>query len=84
MRDALLAGTDESPGEVIYFQGRQFKAVRGMGSLGAMAAGSADRYSLGDVKVREKFVEIVGRSISPEINTLNSSEYSAMCSGAWP
>lgn len=56
MLGSLLAGTDESPGEVIYFQGRQFKAVRGMGSLGAMAAGSADRYAQGDVKAREKFV----------------------------
>ena len=56
MLGSLLAGTDESPGEVIYFQGRQFKAVRGMGSLGAMAAGSADRYAQGGVKQRDKFV----------------------------
>jgi IMP dehydrogenase len=55
MLGSLLAGTDESPGEVIYFQGRQFKAVRGMGSLGAMAQGSADRYAQGDVR-RDKFV----------------------------
>jgi IMP dehydrogenase len=56
MLGSLLAGTDESPGEVVYLQGRQFKTVRGMGSLGAMAAGSADRYAQGDVKSREKFV----------------------------
>lgn len=40
----LLAGTEESPGEVIIFQGRSFKVYRGMGSLGAMVAGSSDRY----------------------------------------
>ena len=41
---AAIAGTDESPGEVILYQGRSFKSYRGMGSLGAMARGSADRY----------------------------------------
>ena len=56
MLGSLFAGTEESPGEVLYFQGRQFKAVRGMGSLGAMVDGSADRYAQGDVKVRDKFV----------------------------
>ncbi len=44
MVGSMLAGTDESPGEVILFQGRSFKAYRGMGSIGAMARGSADRY----------------------------------------
>src|SRR6056297_3019387 len=44
MVGSMLAGTDESPGEVILYQGRTFKAYRGMGSLGAMARGSADRY----------------------------------------
>ena len=44
MIGSLLAGTDESPGEVILYQGRSFKSYRGMGSLGAMARGSADRY----------------------------------------
>ena len=56
MLGGLLAGTDESPGELIYFQGRTFKSVRGMGSLGAMMAGSADRYSQGGVRQREKLV----------------------------
>ena len=56
MLGGLLAGTDESPGELIYYQGRTFKAVRGMGSLGAMMAGSADRYSQGGVRHREKLV----------------------------
>ena len=44
MVGSMLAGTDESPGEVILYQGRSFKSYRGMGSLGAMARGSADRY----------------------------------------
>jgi IMP dehydrogenase len=45
MIGSLLAGTDESPGETILFQGRTFKTYRGMGSMGAMAQGSSDRYS---------------------------------------
>ncbi len=44
MVGSLLAGTEEAPGEVILFQGRSYKSYRGMGSLGAMARGSADRY----------------------------------------
>ena len=44
MIGSLLAGTEESPGETILYQGRTFKAYRGMGSMGAMEAGSADRY----------------------------------------
>jgi IMP dehydrogenase len=44
MIGSLLAGTEESPGEVYLYQGRSYKAYRGMGSLGAMARGSADRY----------------------------------------
>ncbi|CUH27210.1 Inosine-5'-monophosphate dehydrogenase [Jannaschia seosinensis] len=44
MVGSMLAGTDESPGEVILYQGRSFKAYRGMGSIAAMARGSADRY----------------------------------------
>ena len=44
MAGSLFAGTDESPGEVFLFQGRSYKSYRGMGSLGAMARGSADRY----------------------------------------
>ena len=44
MVGSMIAGTDESPGELILYQGRSFKAYRGMGSLGAMARGSADRY----------------------------------------
>jgi IMP dehydrogenase len=44
MIGSLLAGTEESPGEVYLYQGRSYKSYRGMGSLGAMARGSADRY----------------------------------------
>jgi IMP dehydrogenase len=44
MIGSLFAGTDESPGEMILYQGRTFKSYRGMGSLGAMAAGSSERY----------------------------------------
>ena len=44
MIGSLFAGTDEAPGEVILYQGRSYKSYRGMGSIGAMKAGSADRY----------------------------------------
>ncbi len=44
MVGSLLAGTDEAPGDIIYYQGRSYKSYRGMGSLGAMVDGSADRY----------------------------------------
>ena len=50
MLGSLLAGTEESPGELEIYQGRQFKAYRGMGSLGAMALGSKDRYFQTDAK----------------------------------
>ena len=45
MIGSLFAGTDESPGETILYQGRTFKSYRGMGSMGAMSQGSTDRYS---------------------------------------
>ena len=45
MIGGLLAGTEESPGETILYQGRTYKSYRGMGSLGAMELGSADRYA---------------------------------------
>lgn len=49
MMGSLFAGTDESPGEVFLYQGRSYKSYRGMGSMGAMAKGSADRYFQADV-----------------------------------
>lgn len=56
MVGSMLAGTHEAPGEVFLFQGRSYKAYRGMGSMGAMARGSADRYFQADVKDDMKFV----------------------------
>ena len=56
MLGSLLAGTDESPGEVFLYQGRSYKAYRGMGSIGAMARGSADRYFQQEIKDALKLV----------------------------
>jgi IMP dehydrogenase len=56
MIGSLLAGTEESPGETFLYQGRTFKAYRGMGSVGAMARGSADRYFQQDIKDQMKLV----------------------------
>ena len=56
MVGSLLAGTDESPGDVFLYQGRSYKAYRGMGSVGAMARGSADRYFQQDIKDTLKLV----------------------------
>ncbi|MEX6506644.1 IMP dehydrogenase [Jiella sp. M17.18] len=56
MVGSLLAGTDESPGEVYLYQGRSYKAYRGMGSVGAMARGSADRYFQAEVRDTLKLV----------------------------
>lgn len=56
MVGSLLAGTDESPGETYLYQGRTYKAYRGMGSVGAMARGSADRYFQQEVKDTLKLV----------------------------
>jgi IMP dehydrogenase len=56
MIGSLLAGTDESPGEVFLYQGRSYKSYRGMGSLGAMARGSADRYFQKEVSDQMKLV----------------------------
>lgn len=56
MIGSLLAGTEESPGEVFLYQGRTYKSYRGMGSLGAMARGSADRYFQQEIKETHKMV----------------------------
>lgn len=56
MVGSLLAGTEESPGEVILYQGRSYKAYRGMGSVGAMSRGSADRYFQEEVRDNMKLV----------------------------
>ncbi len=56
MIGSLFAGTDEAPGEVILYQGRSYKAYRGMGSIGAMKEGSKDRYFQADVEAPQKLV----------------------------
>ena len=56
MLGSLFAGLDESPGQTIIYKGRRFKVYRGMGSLGAMVAGSADRYGQGGTQSRDKLV----------------------------
>ena len=56
MMGSMLAGTEESPGEVFLYEGRAYKAYRGMGSLGAMGRGSADRYFQGEVRDQMKLV----------------------------
>jgi IMP dehydrogenase len=56
MVGSLLAGTDEAPGETFLFQGRTYKSYRGMGSVGAMARGSADRYFQQDIRDHLKLV----------------------------
>lgn len=56
MIGSLFAGTDEAPGDTILYQGRTYKTYRGMGSIGAMKAGSKDRYFQSDVEAPQKFV----------------------------
>jgi IMP dehydrogenase len=56
MVGSLLAGTEEAPGETFLYQGRAYKSYRGMGSVGAMGRGSADRYFQGEVKDQLKLV----------------------------
>src|SRR3546814_7812070 len=65
MIGSLLAGTDEAPGEVVLYQGRSYKSYRGMGSVGAMARGSADRYFQQEVSEALKLVPegVEGREI---------------------
>ncbi|MGE4607741.1 MAG: IMP dehydrogenase [Myxococcota bacterium] len=75
MIGALFAGTDEAPGEVVLYQGRSYKVYRGMGSLGAMSDGSADRYFQADVDDSAKLVPegIEGRI--PYRGSLTSNVY---------
>jgi len=56
MVGSMLAGTEEAPGETFLYQGRSYKSYRGMGSVGAMGRGSADRYFQGDIKDQMKLV----------------------------
>lgn len=75
MIGGLFAGTDESPGETVLYQGRSYKVYRGMGSLGAMREGARDRYFQGDIEEDIKFVPegIEGRV--PYKGPLSSSIY---------
>src|SRR5690606_15639788 len=74
MIGSLFAGTDEAPGELVIYQGKSYKMYRGMGSLGAMAHGSKDRYFQGDIEEAGKLVPegIEGRVAykGPLANTL--------------
>ena len=56
MMGSLFGGVEESPGETVLYQGRKYKTIRGMGSLGAMMDGSGDRYRQGNIKGRDKLV----------------------------
>ncbi|MCK9544130.1 MAG: IMP dehydrogenase [Novosphingobium sp.] len=56
MVGSMLAGTEEAPGETFFYNGRAYKSYRGMGSLGAMGSGSADRYFQGEIKDQMKLV----------------------------
>jgi len=56
MIGSLFAGTDEAPGEIVLYQGRSYKVYRGMGSIGAMDDGSADRYFQAEITDRNKLV----------------------------
>ncbi len=84
MIGSLFAGTDEAPGEVVLFQGRSYKVYRGMGSLGAMAQGSRDRYFQADVQSEKLVPEgIEGRvpyrgSLSSSIHQLRGGLRSGM------
>ncbi|MBL08521.1 MAG: guanosine monophosphate reductase [Rhodobiaceae bacterium] len=75
MIGSLLAGTDETPGEVFLHQGRQFKSYRGMGSVAAMAEGSADRYFQSDMGDTEKLVPEGIEGQVPYIGSVNDVIY---------
>jgi IMP dehydrogenase len=85
MMGSLFAGTDEAPGEVFLYQGRSYKSYRGMGSLGAMARGSADRYFQAEVQETLKLVPegVEGRvshkgPVGPVIHQLTGGLRAAM------
>lgn len=85
MMGGVFAGTDEAPGEVILYQGRSYKSYRGMGSVGAMVEGSADRYFQGTVRESNKLVPegIEGRvpykgSMAPVIHQMVGGLRAAM------
>jgi IMP dehydrogenase len=67
MIGSLFAGTEESPGESILFQGRSFKSYRGMGSIAAMAAGSGDRYAQEATVARGEVTKLVPEGIEGRV-----------------
>jgi len=77
MTGSLFAGTDESPGEITFFQGRKYKKYRGMGSLGAMKAGSKDRYGQKGMK-SEKLVPEGVEGMVPYRGTVSEVVYQMM------
>ena len=78
MIGSLFAGTDESPGEMVLYQGRTYKVYRGMGSLGAMKLGSKDRYGQGAVEELQKLVPEGIEGQVPYRGALSSSIYQLM------
>jgi len=75
MIGSLFAGVEESPGETILYKGRTFKAVRGMGSIGAMVKGSKERYGQGSVKESDKLVPEGIEGMVPYKGKLSSFVY---------
>jgi IMP dehydrogenase len=78
MVGSLFAGTDEAPGEQILYQGRAYKVYRGMGSLGAMKAGSADRYFQQDVENERKLVPEGVEGMVPYKGTISTTIHQLM------
>ncbi len=85
MVGSLLAGTEEAPGETFLYQGRAYKSYRGMGSVGAMGRGSADRYFQGDIKDQMKLVPKASRARSPirARHATSSTSWSAASRRRW-
>ncbi len=75
MLGSLFGGVEESPGESVLFQGRKYKTIRGMGSLGAMVSGSGDRYRQSDVKQKEKLVPEGVEGLVPHRGNLSPLVY---------
>jgi hypothetical protein len=82
MIGSLFAGTEESPGETILYQGRTFKSYRGMGSMGAMTQGSADRYAQ-DSSGKLVPEGIEGRVPYKGCSPSSCINWSAACAPAW-
>jgi len=84
MIGSLFAGTDESPGSLVLYQGRSYKVYRGMGSLGAMRRGSKDRYGqvgAADEKLVPEGIE--GGCPTPARSAPSCTSWSAACARAW-